>query len=101
MDGEHYRKINSGYNFWNNWSGNCDYYSMMRGLLTMASLNSVCAAIILTGAVFTGILVTGRLAMAHGTSDAALAGQLSRKTLHSNDPIKVGDPIIIKDKKKK
>lgn len=67
----------------------------------MASLKGVCAAIVLTGGVLSGILVTGQFAMAHGTSDAALGGQLSRRSLHSNVPIKVGDPIIIKDKKKK
>ena len=67
----------------------------------MINLNTMCAGLVILGAAYGGSMVPAQAATADPTTTTVSADQQTSGTDKADVPIKVGDPIIIKDKKPK
>ena len=65
----------------------------------MINLKTICAGLIILGAAYGGSMVPAQAASADPITTAVSADQQATGTDKADVPIKVGDPIIIKDKK--
>ena len=67
----------------------------------MINLNTMCAGLVILGAAYGGAVVPAQAANAAPTATTISTDQQTSGTDKADVPIKVGDPIIIKDKKPK